>query len=135
MKSRMIEVFRGGPPWGWAPCGLAWPRLKLVEATKKTAMAAYISGLLPGRQLKGGQIATAEGLSYLEAKNHLLLHYIATLAFLVLLRAEGRPFQVRCLVQLYFSPFFCGRSFFFWYASFLGWRVNVSLPWLAYPCS
>eukprot|EP00884_Botryococcus_braunii_P018128 jgi/Botrbrau1/499/Bobra.110_2s0129.1 len=46
-----------------------------------------------GVQLKGGQIATADGLSYLEAKNHLLLHYIATLAFLVLLRAEGRPFQ------------------------------------------
>lgn len=47
-----------------------------------------------GVQVKGGQIATAEGLSYLEAKNHLLLHYIATLAFLVLLRAEGRAFQV-----------------------------------------
>lgn len=41
-------------------------------------------------QVKEGQLATAEGLSYLETKNILLLQYIMHLTFYFLLRAEGR---------------------------------------------
>jgi U3 small nucleolar RNA-associated protein 3 len=42
-------------------------------------------------QVREGQLATAEGVSYLEAKHLLLLHYCAALVFYVLLKAEGRP--------------------------------------------
>jgi hypothetical protein len=44
-------------------------------------------------QMKDGQIMTAEGLTYLEAKNLLLLHYCSCLVFVMLLRPEGRPFE------------------------------------------
>jgi len=42
-------------------------------------------------QVREGQLATAEGVSYLEAKYLLLLHYCIHLVFYVLLKAEGRP--------------------------------------------
>ena len=42
-------------------------------------------------QVREGQLATAEGVSYLEAKHLLLLHYCACLVFYFLLKAEGRP--------------------------------------------
>jgi U3 small nucleolar RNA-associated protein 3 len=41
--------------------------------------------------VRQGQLATAEGVSYLEAKHLLLLHYCACLVFYFLLKAEGRP--------------------------------------------
>ena len=41
-------------------------------------------------QVREGQLATAEGVSYLEAKYLLLLHYCIHLVFYVLLKAEGR---------------------------------------------
>ena len=41
-------------------------------------------------QVRDGQLATAEGVSYLEAKYLLLLHYCIHLVFYVLLKAEGR---------------------------------------------
>ena len=45
----------------------------------------------PCAQVRQGQLATAEGVSYLEAKHLLLLHYCACLVFYFLLKAEGRP--------------------------------------------
>ena len=41
-------------------------------------------------QVREGGLATAQGLSYLEAKNLLLLHYCLHLSFYLLLKAEGR---------------------------------------------
>ena len=46
---------------------------------------------LGGAQVRQGRLATAEGMSYLEAKHLLLLHYCMRLVFLLLLKAEGRP--------------------------------------------
>ena len=42
-------------------------------------------------QVREGGLATAEGVSYLEAKHLLLLHYCLHLLFYLLLKAEGRP--------------------------------------------
>ncbi len=42
------------------------------------------------QEVKSGDIATAEGVSYLEAKHLLLLHYVACLVFYLLLKSEGR---------------------------------------------
>ena len=42
------------------------------------------------QEIKSGDIATSEGVSYLEAKHLLLLHYVANLIFYLLLKAEGR---------------------------------------------
>lgn len=42
-------------------------------------------------QVREGQLATAEGVSYLEAKHLLLLHYCTAIVFYLLLKAEGRP--------------------------------------------
>ncbi len=44
-----------------------------------------------GGQVRAGQLATAEGVSYLEAKHLLLLNYCIHLVFYFLLKAEGRP--------------------------------------------
>jgi len=41
--------------------------------------------------VRGGNLATAEGVSYLEAKHLLLLHYCINIVFYLLLKAEGRP--------------------------------------------
>jgi Sas10/Utp3/C1D family len=41
--------------------------------------------------VKAGELATAEGLSYLEAKHLLLLSYCIHIVFYVLLKAEGAP--------------------------------------------
>lgn len=43
------------------------------------------------QEIKSGDIATAEGVSYLEAKHLLLLHYVACLVFYLMLKSEGRP--------------------------------------------
>lgn len=42
-------------------------------------------------QVREGGLATAQGLSYLEAKHLLLLHYCMHLTFYLLLKVEGRP--------------------------------------------
>ena len=42
-------------------------------------------------QVREGQLATAEGVSYLEVKNLLLLHYCLHLVFYLMLKAEGKP--------------------------------------------
>lgn len=42
------------------------------------------------QEVKSGEIATAEGVSYLEAKHLLLMHYVAHLVFYLLLKAEGK---------------------------------------------
>ncbi len=49
-------------------------------------------------QVRQGQLATAEGVSYLEAKHLLLLHYCACLVFYFLLKAEGRPVRVHPVI-------------------------------------
>jgi hypothetical protein len=49
-------------------------------------------------QVRQGQLATAEGMSYLEAKHLLLLHYCMHLVFLLLLKAEGRPVRAHPVV-------------------------------------
>lgn len=41
--------------------------------------------------MQEGNLATAEGVSYLEAKHLLLLHYCVNIVFYLLLKAEGRP--------------------------------------------
>ncbi|MEW5298021.1 MAG: hypothetical protein WDW36_001185 [Sanguina aurantia] len=41
-------------------------------------------------EVKAGKLATAEGLSYLEAKHLLLLHYCQNIVFYLLLKSEGR---------------------------------------------
>lgn len=43
------------------------------------------------REVRQGELATAEGVSYLEAKHTLLVHYAASIVFYLLLKAEGRP--------------------------------------------
>lgn len=62
-------------------------------------------------QVRQGQLATAEGVSYLEAKHLLLLHYCIALVFYLLLKAEGRPVRDHPVIarlvrgrQLFFSP-------------------------------
>ncbi|GAX72959.1 hypothetical protein CEUSTIGMA_g414.t1 [Chlamydomonas eustigma] len=42
-------------------------------------------------EVKSGGLATAEGVSYLEAKHLLLLQYCTHIVFYILLKAEGRP--------------------------------------------
>ncbi|GAB4821287.1 hypothetical protein N2152v2_008333 [Parachlorella kessleri] len=45
------------------------------------------------KEVREGQLATAEGVSYLEAKHLLLLHYCTSIVFYLLLKAEGRPIR------------------------------------------
>ena len=42
-------------------------------------------------QVRESNLATAEGVSYLEAKHLLLLHYCMGIVFYLMLKAEGRP--------------------------------------------
>ena len=55
-------------------------------------------GLLPAAQVRAGQLATAEGVSYLEAKNLLLLSYCTHIVFYLLLKAEGRPVRTHPVI-------------------------------------
>ena len=43
------------------------------------------------REVRSGDLATADGVSFLEAKHTLLIHYAASIIFYLLLKAEGRP--------------------------------------------
>lgn len=67
--------------------------------------------------MRAGQLATAEGVSYLEAKHLLLLSYCTNIVFYLLLKAEGRPvrthpvigrlLQIRAyLVRNLYPPFY-----------------------------
>ena len=49
--------------------------------------------VLAGVQVREGKLATAEGVSYLETKNLLLLQYCMHLMFYLLLKAEGLSVQ------------------------------------------
>ncbi len=49
-------------------------------------------------QVRAGQLATAEGVSYLEAKNLLLLSYCTHIVFYLLLKAEGRPVRTHPVI-------------------------------------
>jgi Sas10/Utp3/C1D family len=53
--------------------------------------AFSLSAQLCRVQVEAGELATAEGLSYLEAKHLLLLSYCTHIVFYVLLKAEGAP--------------------------------------------
>ncbi|KAG2499555.1 hypothetical protein HYH03_002500 [Edaphochlamys debaryana] len=50
-------------------------------------------------ELRDGGLATAEGLSYLEAKHLLLLSYCSHIVFYLLLKAEGRPVRDHPVIQ------------------------------------
>jgi hypothetical protein len=41
-------------------------------------------------QVRAGKLATSEGLSYLEVKHLLMLHYVCHILFYLILKAEGR---------------------------------------------
>eukprot|EP00891_Asterochloris_glomerata_P005440 jgi/Astpho2/5440/Aster-07389 len=61
-----------------------------------TADAPELAGLLQQlhaglTEVRTGALATAEGISYLEAKHLLLLNYCMCIVFYLLLKAEGRP--------------------------------------------
>lgn len=43
------------------------------------------------KEVREGELATADGISYLEAKHTLLVHYAAAIMFYLLLKAEGHP--------------------------------------------
>lgn len=43
------------------------------------------------QEVRAGGLATAEGISYLEAKHILLLQYCTHIVFYIMLKAEGRP--------------------------------------------
>lgn len=49
--------------------------------------------------MREGGLATAEGVSYLEAKHLLLLHYCAAISLYLLLKAEGRPVQAHPVIN------------------------------------
>lgn len=49
-------------------------------------------------QVKAGELATAEGLSYLEAKHLLLLSYCIHIVFYILLKAEGAPVRTHPVI-------------------------------------
>lgn len=68
--------------------------LKALVAELRASLNEVRSRIGPlVQEIKSGDIATSEGVSYLEAKHLLLLHYVASLVFYVLMKAEGRPVQ------------------------------------------
>ncbi|KAF5836525.1 hypothetical protein DUNSADRAFT_5813 [Dunaliella salina] len=50
-------------------------------------------------EVKSGRLATKEGLSYLEVKHLMMLHYCAHIVFYILLKAEGRPVRDHPVMQ------------------------------------
>ena len=59
--------------------------------TRRPLLAGHLLCAWRLVQVRGGKLATAEGVSYLEAKHLLLLHYCINIVFYLLLKAEGRP--------------------------------------------
>ncbi|CAG9463538.1 unnamed protein product [Pedinophyceae sp. YPF-701] len=70
------------------------PELEALLGEMRASLAEVRERVKPVLDVvKEGELATKEGISYLEAKHLLLLEYCALIAFYVLLRAEGRPVQ------------------------------------------
>lgn len=70
-------------------------RHSAADALRRQADRVDRAAALPclALQVREGELATAEGVSYLEAKHLLLLHYCTAIVFYLLLKAEGRPVQ------------------------------------------
>lgn len=72
-------------------------RQDALELNALVAELRSVLGEVRGRlgpllhEVRSGEVATAEGVSYLEAKHTLLVHYAASIVFYLLLKAEGRP--------------------------------------------
>ncbi|KAK9817376.1 hypothetical protein WJX74_000184 [Apatococcus lobatus] len=93
-----VEVERLG-----AAEGLDADELKskaLADAPELAALLADLQGSLGEvrsrtgpllKEVREGNLATAEGVSYLEAKHLLLLHYCMGIVFYLVLKAEGQP--------------------------------------------
>ncbi|KAK9904141.1 hypothetical protein WJX75_005357 [Coccomyxa subellipsoidea] len=68
------------------------PELAALLADLQSSLAEVRSRVGPLlKEVRAGQLATVEGISYLEVKHLLLLHYCIHLVFYFLLKAEGRP--------------------------------------------
>ncbi|GJP53320.1 hypothetical protein CLOM_g12471 [Closterium sp. NIES-68] len=68
------------------------PELVGLLSDLKTTLKELNTKVLPLlQQVREGEYATENGVSYLEAKHGLLLHYCCCLLFFLLLRAEGKP--------------------------------------------
>ncbi|PRW45524.1 Something about silencing 10 [Chlorella sorokiniana] len=73
--------------------------LQLIAELREglTEVRSRVGPLL--KEVREGELATAEGVSYLEAKHLLLLHYCTAIVFYLLLKAEGRPVQSHPVIQ------------------------------------
>ena len=66
--------------------------LKALLGELRTSLSEIRSRLAPLlAELRAGKLGTQQGVSYLEAKHVLLMHYVANLVFYLLLKAEGKP--------------------------------------------
>lgn len=66
-------------------------------------------------EVRSGNLATSEGVSYLEAKHLLLLQYCTSIVFYLMLKAEGRPVKdhpviARCAAATLASTLFAPLS-------------------------
>ena len=65
--------------------------LKALLGELRTSLSEIRSRLAPLlAELRAGKLGTQQGVSYLEAKHVLLMHYVANLVFYLLLKAEGK---------------------------------------------
>ena len=65
--------------------------LKSLLGELRTSLSEIRSRLAPLlAELRAGKLGTQQGVSYLEAKHVLLMHYVANLVFYLLLKAEGK---------------------------------------------
>ncbi|PSC73947.1 Something about silencing 10 [Micractinium conductrix] len=72
--------------------------LQLIAELREglTEVRSRVGPLL--KEVRQGDLATAEGVSYLEAKHLLLLHYCTAIVFYLLMKAEGRPVQAHPVI-------------------------------------
>ena len=75
----------------WQLCCLAHVRLVMHYVLHARSTELWPAGRPACLQVRTGALATAEGISYLEAKHLLLLNYCMCIVFYLLLKAEGRP--------------------------------------------
>ncbi|KAL4853965.1 Neuroguidin [Chlorella vulgaris] len=73
--------------------------LQLIAELREglTEVRSRVGPLL--KEVREGDLATAEGVSYLEAKHLLLLHYCTSISFYLLLKAEGRPVHAHPVIN------------------------------------
>ena len=65
--------------------------LKALLGELRTSLSEIRSRLAPLlAELRAGKLGTQQGVSYLEAKHVLLMHYVANLVFYLLVKAEGK---------------------------------------------